>query len=385
MNAMKTLVLVIAGVLAIRGAADARIKLVALPDRDATIIRLDNPQFTLVEEERTLTLQKGRNQVDFSWKGVSIDADSIRLRLLSHPDDAKLISVSYPPNEAALVWEIFTPQPFEEKARISYLLSGIDRLVTYKALATEDESRLDLKSYVVLRNFSGEVFQTARVQLDAGEGFEKSIAHEETKEVLFLAGEGVPIEKTFTWDDAMPWDPEKVAGNVGIPVFYAFANAKPAAAAKGDGKEAAGIGQTPLWPGKARVFQKDGHGSSIFLGEDNGEFTPVGEKMKLRIGDSRDVVVTQRKMRDDKVNLRKNNAGAVVLHDTDELVDVKVENFKDKPAVLVLTEHIPGQWEMKECTHKFERKDAATIEFRLELKPKEKVALTMHFSRKNVR
>lgn len=48
----------------------ARIKLVALPERGKTNIRLDNPQATLIEEERVLTLQKGLNKVDLllnSW------------------------------------------------------------------------------------------------------------------------------------------------------------------------------------------------------------------------------------------------------------------------------------------------------------------------------
>ncbi|MHC4989295.1 MAG: hypothetical protein ACYTFX_12515, partial [Planctomycetota bacterium] len=44
-------------------AAQARTKLVALPERDATIIRLDNPAATLIEEERILTLQQGLNKV----------------------------------------------------------------------------------------------------------------------------------------------------------------------------------------------------------------------------------------------------------------------------------------------------------------------------------
>ncbi len=52
------------------GVIQARIKLVALPERAATVIRLDNPNATLIEEERVLTLQKGLNKVDFSWKGV---------------------------------------------------------------------------------------------------------------------------------------------------------------------------------------------------------------------------------------------------------------------------------------------------------------------------
>ena len=73
-----------------------------MPERATTTIRLDNPQYTLIEEERILTLQRGINKVDFSWNGVSIDPDSIRLAILSHPDEVTLLNVSYPPNEAAL-------------------------------------------------------------------------------------------------------------------------------------------------------------------------------------------------------------------------------------------------------------------------------------------
>ena len=86
--------------------AQARVKLVALPERETIKIRLDNPAATLVQEERLLTLQKGSNQIDFSWKGVNIDPESIRLRPLDHPQKVRLIAVSYPPNEDALVWQV---------------------------------------------------------------------------------------------------------------------------------------------------------------------------------------------------------------------------------------------------------------------------------------
>ena len=49
--------------------AQARIKLVALPEREATIVRLDNPVFTLVEEERTLTLQTGASTLTRTRSG----------------------------------------------------------------------------------------------------------------------------------------------------------------------------------------------------------------------------------------------------------------------------------------------------------------------------
>lgn len=355
--------------------AQARIKLVALPQREATLLRLDNPAFTLVEEERLLTLQRGTNHVDFSWKGVNIDPDSIRLQILDHPQEVKLISVSYPPNEAALVWQIYSPEPFNERVRVSYLLSNIDRLVTYEGVVPVDESSMELKSYLVLRNFSGEDFSEAKVQLDYGESFEKSIQHQETKRMLFFSRSKLPVEKTLTWDGGkQPWDPEKVGRNVGIPVFYTLYNTKEK-----------GLGDNALWGGKVRVFQEDGRGSTIFLGEDKVELVPVGEKLSLYIGESRDIVVTQRKMKEERKVKERNSSGKPILWDTEEILEVKVENFKDKPAFLILTEHIPGQWDMASCTHKYELKDFQTLEFRIDLKPKEKVNLTMHYHRRNLR
>jgi hypothetical protein len=159
---------------------------VALPERGNTVIRLDNPKATLIEEERVLTLQKGLNQIDFSWKGVSIDEDSIRLKVLSHPNEATLLGVSYPPNEAALVWQIHSEDAFEVTVRISYLLSWIDRLIVYKAVANKAETFIDLKSFLVLRNFSGEDFEKASVLLGDGKSYVQTIKHEETRQVLFL-------------------------------------------------------------------------------------------------------------------------------------------------------------------------------------------------------
>lgn len=381
MNGKRQVLLAILGLLVVTPLARARIKLVALPERAATIIRLDNPNATLIEEERVLTLQKGHNSVDFSWKGVQIDEDSIRLEILDHPDGVSLLSVSYPPGEAALVWEISSGGDYAETVRISYLLSNIDRLITYKAVADKAETKVDLKSYVVLRNFSGEDFDNARILLDYGEAFEQGIDHEETKQVLFLKAPTVPIRKIWTFDAAkLPWDPEQLENqNVGIPVSYRILN-----------DTTSGLGQFAMWGGKARLFQDDGHGSTIFLGEDNAPLVPVGEKMELYIGDSRDIVVTQRKMRDAQINLRKNDSDRVVLYDTDEIITAKIENFKNSPAMLTMIQHIEGQWDMEECNLKYVKKDAGTLEFEIELAARTDAGpavkeLTMHYHRRNIR
>ena len=354
---------------------DARVKLVALPERGKTLIRLDNPQATLIEEERILTLQKGPNKVDFSWKGVNIDADSIRLTLLTHQDKVTLLSVSYPPNEAALVWKIHSTDAFEVTVRISYLLSNIDRLIAYKGVADKEETWINLKSFLVLRNFSGEDFENASVILAEGQSSEQRIRHEETKQVLFLSKNRIPIEKRWTFDARkLPWDPEKLETNVGIPVSYVIKNI-----------EKVGLGKFALFEGKVRVFQADGHKSTIFLGEDFSQLVPVGEGMEIYIGDSRDIVVTQRKMREKKINVRRNRKNRIVLYDTDELIKATVENFKERPAKLTMIQQIPGQWDMAVCNMDYRRKDAYTLEFEIALPAQGKKELMMHYHRRNVR
>lgn len=354
---------------------EARIKLVALPDRDKAVVRLDNPYATLVEEERVLLLQKGVNKVDFSWKGVRIDPDSIRIQILSHPAEVVLLSVSYPPDEDALVWEINSPQAWEEKIRISYILHNIDRLVTYKFIADKDEKNVDMQSFLILRNFSGEDFESARFQLDYGDSFTTSLSHEGTKQLLFLKKDSIPIEKTFTFDAArLPWDPSKVDGNVGIPVTYNIKNEKES-----------GLGKFALWGGKARIFQNDGSKTTIFLGEDNASYTPVGKKTELLIGDSRDIVVTQHKIKYRRINLRRNSNNQIILYDTDEVIQVKIENFRDKPAVLTLIQHIPGQWDMAEGTHAYEKEDANKIKFMVSVPAQGKETVNFNYNRRNVR
>lgn len=355
---------------------EARIKLVALPERESTIIRLDNPYSTLVEEERTLTLQKGVNKVDFAWKGVNIDSDSIRLKIITHPEKVKLLSVSYPPGEPALLWEIFSPEATEEKIRISYLLYNIDSIATYKLIIDKADTKSDMKSFLVVRNFSGEDFEKALFNPGYGSAFENSIKNEETKQLLIFEKKSVPFKKSLTFDAAkLPWEPYKLKTNVGIPVNYEFENSS-----------GSDLGQFPLNSGKARLFQQDGHGSTIFLGEDRISFSPIGKKFSLYISDSRDVVVTQHKIKDSRINIKRNSNNQIILYDTDEIINVKIENFvENKETELTLIEHIPGQWDMEESSHKYGKEDANTIKFSIKLKPKSKETLTFHYHRRNIK
>ncbi len=264
----------------------ARTSLVTLPHREAVAIRLAEQNATLVQEKRVLTLKKGVNQIDFSWQNVSIDPSSITLTPLSSPDQIRLLSVSYPPNEETLIWELYSSKSLEQPVIISYLLSGIDRLVTHEAMADQKEKHLDLKSFLVLRNFSGENFIQTQIHLDEGPNFNTSVSHLETKRILYFEKQNIPITKVYTWDaQKLPHDPEKAGKSIGIPTGYEIKNTLES-----------GLGTQNLAQGKARVFQADGQKTTIFSGEDDLSYLPVGDKALLQTGDSRDILVTRRTM-----------------------------------------------------------------------------------------
>lgn len=370
--------------------AQARVKMVALPERARVVVSLNNPDATLVEEERIVALQKGLNKVDFSWRGVSIDPTSIQVRPLSHPNDVKVLNTSYPPNENALVWEISSSVAQEERVRISYLLSGLTREVTYRAVAEPNERSMTLRNYLRLHNNSGEDLTDAEVSVGYGTNFKKTISHEEVLEMLSERVADLPVKKVLVWDAAsQPWDPEYQKNTVGIPLNYILTNDKPAK-----------LGTHTLLPGKVRIFIKTkeqpaqageqvGEGVA-FTGEDWAQLTPVDREMKLYIGQSRDVKVTQRKTKEDRTNIRRNNQNSVVMNDTDEVYKIEIENFKKEPVNLTLVEHIPGYWKMVENSHaaQFKKKDAFTFEFNLVLPAEstgdKKTTVTFNLNRLNV-
>src|ERR1700704_6159242 len=156
------LCVLLAGLFACPDAALARVKLITLPVRERVEIQLDNPSATLVEEERIVPLVKGENQVDFSWANTQINPDTIVFRVIAPAEekklDVKVVSVSYPPNEAALVWTVGSSDSGSARVRISYLLGNLNKSFTYRAVASHNEKTLTLSQYMRLQNLANEEF-----------------------------------------------------------------------------------------------------------------------------------------------------------------------------------------------------------------------------------
>ncbi len=345
--------------LVLAGSGQARVKLVALPDRDKVSVRLTGSGAALVEEERVLTLQKGTNHVDFSWKAVSIDPASLRFDPLDHPAGVRVVRVAYPPGENALVWQVYAEQAYQERVRIGYLLSGLSRQVSYRGRVAADEKTLSMSAWLEVDNQSGEDFDRVGLAMGYDLEAEKRLRTGESRKLLAFELPSVPVVKAYRWDSARhPHEPEKVGNTVGIPVAYRIPN-----------QPAVGLGSFPLERGKFRLFQVDAQGTEVFLGEDWAAFTPVGGDLEVGVGDTRDLKVTRRVMRRELENRRTNKRGRGVLHDRREWIRYEIENFKKDPVRLTLVEHLDPGYEIEKATFPARRVDSRTSELELQVAP----------------
>ena len=326
--------------------ASARIKLAALPERERVEIQLDNGNYTLVEEERIVPLLKSgkaNNMIDFSWSNTAIDKDSILFRPVAvregdkfrpvkmikladgtEAPEVNVINVAYPPNENALVWEVYSAEACACKVRVSYLISNLTRTFEYRALADKKEKVLTLRKFMVLHNYSGEDFLGAGVWAGFGPKFQKEINQLDDLKLLMAKFTEVPIDKTFTFD----WythgalNPDKPLASK-ILMHYRLTN-----------DEKHKMGEFPLQPGKVRIFIEDGHGGEAFLGEDLAVLTPLDDTMKLYLGESRDIVCTRIIESNQRHAVRGN------LCNQEIVIKYEIENFKDAPATLRMLEQL---------------------------------------------
>ena len=110
----------------------------------------------------------------------------------------------------------------------------------------------------------------------------------------------------------------------------------------------------PLPAGRVRVNKADVDGSLEFVGEDAIEHTPKDEELLLYIGDAFDVVGERENVSTTKVgsNARREKYSIELRNHKSEAVDVRVVETQTS-----------ASFEILKASHDFEKLDARTIEF----------------------
>ncbi len=316
----------------------AEVKLTTLPDRERVIIRFEDNGRVLVEEARTLTLDKGVTTVNFTWLGVQIDRSSIQLMGVEGVP-FNVIRATYPPNQSnSLSWDVGSEAAGPAKVRISYLLAGLEREVAMRAVIDDGKPTLSLRLYQRLINNSGENYDQATLRASFGDLRDSPLASGEIRQQLAAKFVDVPFTKRYTYD------PE--SGNNNVKVDYVFAN-----------KKEGGLGAGMLPGAKVRVFQL-ANGSEAFMGEDFAQPTPLNEELALHLGDSKDLTVRRAvlKTRQDVVQRDHKNRPAL-WHEARDM-RFEIENFTGDTKTIEIIERTNGEWDIVDPVQLLEKRIA---------------------------
>lgn len=109
----------------------------------------------------------------------------------------------------------------------------------------------------------------------------------------------------------------------------------------------------PLPKGIVRVYKADESGSLQFVGEDWIDHTPKDEKVKIKMGEAFDVV--GERLQKDWRQIAWN------LYEVEW--EIKLRNHKKEDAQVKVIEPVPGDWEMLRSSHSYEKIEAHTLQY----------------------
>jgi len=286
-----------------------------------------------------------------------------------------------------LSWKLNSASSGKIDAEVAYLSRGFTWEASYNLVATDKSDLLDVVGWVTMNNHSGMTFPDAKIKLMAGDvnrvedvaadrmmpmaaakGFggaapvvsEKSfdefhlytlanpatLRDKETKQVEFVRAVGVRSERVYILEaHGTSGQSEKVQ------VWREFRNS-----------EANRLG-IALPKGNVRFYSQDGDRQLEFTGENAIDHTPKDELVRLRTGNSFDLVGTRRQVAStsDQANHREQRT-----------LEIKLRNRKSEPVTILVRESFDGRnWKVEEETQPYQKRNSRQIEFKVPVQPGE--------------
>ncbi|MCK4308237.1 DUF4139 domain-containing protein [candidate division WOR-3 bacterium] len=282
-----------------------------------------------------------------------------------------------------LVWLVDAKTSGKKKCELSYLTDGVNWHAEYVGITTNGS--MDFSGWVTIDNKSGAVYKDAKLKLVAGAvhrvkrkrvpppGMDEAklglftTAAPRFKERAFFEYHIYDLQGTTTVKDNQEKqirfvDPTQVKTKK-LYIYEGGKNAKVKLEFKNSKEAGLGI---PLPMGKVRVYKEDIDKALVFVGEDEIKHTPRDEKVRLYIGDAFDII-GERKV----VGRRK-----ITDRVREEDIEIEIRNHKKEGITVKVVERLYGYWEIKKSSHKYEKKDANTIEFNIKVPKNGKKKLT---------
>lgn len=249
-----------------------------------------------------------------------------------------------------LVWKINSEKSGKQNVEVTYKTDGISWNAEYVLVLNEDDTKMDVSSWVSIDNQSGGSFKNAKIKLIAGnvnkineysgrgrkvasdrgslfstsaepqfeekEFFEYHIynlgrttdlLNAEEKQISLFNSDNVSIEKQYIYSPSYWGNNEKQ----NLLVYLHFENSE---------KNNMGM---PLPKGKIRIFKKS-DGAAEFIGEDYIKHTSRNEKIRLKVGEAFDVLGQSYVVKNKKISDTIDEKGYEIILTNRKKIDIIV-------------------------------------------------------------
>jgi len=407
----------------------------SLSDPAGTRVMEQNYQYDLVDNAKLLDRYIGQPISVTQTRGEKTETITGKLLsasggLILQRDSGEVLTLSNYSNiqfpalpgglitKPTLVWKVSSKSGGTQDARVSYQTQGVTWWSDYNVTMREQNGAcdMDLAAWVTLVNQSGGSYADAQLKLVAGEvnrapaaapavaGYAMKAAREmdaaapafsetslseyhlytlgrrtdlpdnSTKQLeLFPAAHAVACHKQLVFTAGpVPWS--YWSGPIQDQGYAATSKGAVGAYLEFDNKEANHLGM-PLPGGRVRVNQANPNDGTLeFVGEDIIKHTPRNETLRIKLGNSFDIV-GERKQTGFRIDT---NAKTM-----DESFEISVRNRKKEAATVVVREYLYrwSTWEITAKNHAFEKRDAQTIDFPVEIAAdaEGRITYTVHY------
>ena len=315
-----------------------------------------------------------------------------------------------------LNWLLRADKPGKLDAEVSYVTEGFTWNADYNLVAPEKGDTVDLIGWITMNNQSGKTFENAKIKLMAGDvnkiqppqrynemrmytakasmgdridatvsekSFDEfhlytlaratTLRDRETKQVEFVRAESVKAPSIYVYDGAESGY-RFYGGRNNDPSYGTQSNKKVWVMREFVNAETNRLG-VALPKGKLRFYRRGDDGQLEFTGENEIDHTPRNETIRVRTGNSFDLV-GERKPTDFKTD--RSDKWMT------ETFEIKLRNRKKEAVEIRVVEHLYrwNNWNITAKSDEFKKTDAQTIEFRVPVQPDEEktITYTVHYS-----
>ncbi|MDP4610458.1 MAG: DUF4139 domain-containing protein [Opitutales bacterium] len=301
--------------------------------------------------------------------------------------------------EPTLTWKLHSDRSSNFDAQLSYLTNGMSWKADYNLVLPETGDDVTLTGWVSVENNTGKTFENATIKLIAGDvnkvqtaqpvrrekvyamamadaapapqveakKFDEfhmyslplatTLRDSETKQVEFVRAENVKTKKLYIYDGS---GDRRFYGSLNVNQNYGQ-NTKPDVAIYREilNSEENGLG-VALPAGRMRFYRMDDDGQMEFTGENTIDHTPKNETIRVYLGNAFDIVGERK-----RTNFFTHKTQDMIL----ETFEVEVRNRGEEAVTVQIVEHMSrwSNWEIQMPSHDFEKTDAQTIEFPIDV------------------